>query len=161
MGKAWTVGASAALAIVMAGAAVAHDMGQVPNTPGGRAAAARHENFKQLGAAFKEANDELKKPNPNKGLIAADANKVAALAPKAPSWFPKGSGPESKANTKAKPEVWTDAAGFAAAMQRMQGEAAKFQKVANAGDLDAIKQQARALGGACKNCHDKYRVPEE
>ena len=78
-----------------------------------------------------------------------------------PCWFPKGSGPESGVKTDAKAEVWNDAAGFAAAANRFQGEAAKLQEIAAGGDIAAIKAQVRATGGACKNCHDKYRVPEE
>ena len=50
---------------------------------------------------------------------------------------------------------------FAAAVKRLQVETAKFQPIAAGGDLGAIKAQAQAVGGACKNCHDSFRVPEE
>jgi cytochrome c556 len=30
-----------------------------------------------------------------------------------------------------------------------------------AGDVAGMKTQSRVVGGACKNCHDKYRVPEK
>jgi cytochrome c556 len=157
--------AAAALALgaaAAAGAALAHeDMGKVPNTPAGRAVAARHQSFKQLGGAFKALVDELKKPSPDKTGLAASAQKMNDLASQQISWFPAGSGPESGAKTAAKPEIWRDPAGFAAAVQRLQGATTKLQQVAVAGDdLDALKAQVRETGGACKNCHDKFRVPD-
>jgi cytochrome c556 len=142
--------------------AIAHDgMAKGPNTPGAKAAHARHANFKALGAASKTVNDELKKDSPDIKLIAANANKMKALTTNIPSWFPKGSGPESKAETAAKPEIWSDAAGFAAAANRVQVETSKLALLANAGDLAGVKGQVRNVGGACKNCHDKFRVPEK
>jgi cytochrome c556 len=157
-------GVIAALAVgvmVAAGGALAHDLGKVPNTPGGRAAAARHDNFKKLGGAFKAANDELKKDAPNKAVILASANQMKALSGQIPSWFPRGSGPESRANTDAKPEIWRDAAGFAAAASRNQAEINKFQQLAAGGDMGAVAAQAKAVGASCKGCHEKYRVPEK
>jgi cytochrome c556 len=154
--------AMAAGALAAAGAAVAHDdMGPVPNTPAGKAVVARHQNFKQLGGAFKAIMDELKKPAPDKAVLAANAKRMDALAAQEASWFPKGSGAESGAKTGAKPEIWSDPTGFAAAVQRLQGATAKLDQIAAAGDLDAFKAQVRETGAACKNCHDKYRVPDQ
>ncbi len=146
-----------------AGAALAHEghEGAPPKSPGGKAAWARHDNFKAQGAAFKAINDELKKDAPDKALIASNALKIKASSTALPSWFPKGSGPESGVKTDAKAEVWSDAAGFAAAANKFQVEASKFQQLAAAGDIAAIKAQVRPVGGSCKGCHDKYRVPEK
>ena len=71
--------------------------------------------------------------------------------------MPKSAG----VKTAAKAEIWTDAAGFTAAVSKLQDETAKLQTVATAGDIDAIKAQARATAGACKNCHDTYRASEQ
>mgnify|MGYP000370221478 FL=1 len=144
------------------GAAFAHDhTGPMPTTPGGKAAHTRQENFKQQGAAFKTIRDELKKDAPNLALISANAAKLKSSSDALPTWFPKGSGPESKYETDAKPEIWSDPVKFAAAVKRLQVEATKFQPIAASGDLGAIKAQVQAVGGACKNCHDSFRVPEE
>lgn len=152
----------AAGALLAAGAAIAHDdMGPVPNTPMGKAVAARHQNFKQLGGAFKAIVDELKKPDPDKAVIAASAKKMNTLAAAEPSWFPKGSGPEAGVKTAAKPDIWSDTAGFDAAVKRLQGATAKLDQLAAAGDLDGVKAQVRDTGAACKNCHDKFRVPDK
>lgn len=133
----------------------------VAQSAGAKAAAAREQNFKSLGAAFKAIRDELGNGSPDKAVLQANARKMNTLAGQLPSWFPRGSGPESGAKQGAKAEVWTDAAGFAAAARNLQGETAKFQQVAMAGDIDAMKAGVRGLGGACKTCHDKYRVPEK
>jgi cytochrome c556 len=156
--------AAAALAIglgVAAGGALAHEHMEPPKGPMQKAAADRHQNFKQQGGAFKAIIDELKKGDPDKAVIAANAAKLKGLAAQLPTWFPKGSGPESGYKTDAKAEAWSDGAGFAAAANRLQVETAKLDQLAQAGDIDGVKAQARAVGGACKNCHDKFRVPDK
>lgn len=142
-----------------AGSSLAADTG--PATPGGKALVARQTHFKEQNAAFKAINDELRKDAPDKAVITADATKMKAMAADLPSWFPKGSGPETGLKTAAKAEIWTDAEGFAAAAAKLQEETAKLEQVAMAGDMDAIKAQVRATGGACKNCHDKFRAPDQ
>jgi cytochrome c556 len=147
-----------ALALAV-GAAVA--AGGALAQSGADAAHQREQNFKAQGRAFKGIIDELKKDQPDKALIAANAEKLKASSAALPTWFPKGSGPETGVKMEAKAEVWSDPAGFAAAADRFKAEAAKYADVARAGDLDAIKAETRAVGGACKNCHDKYRVPDK
>jgi cytochrome c556 len=165
MGMRITMGAAAAaLTIglaVAAGGALAHEHMAPPKGPMQKAAADRHENFKQQGGAFKAILDEIKKGDPDKAVIATNAAKLKGLASQLPTWFPKGSGPESGYKTDAKADAWSDSAGFAAAANRLQTETAKFDQLAQAGDIDAVKAQARAVGGACKNCHDKFRVPDK
>lgn len=149
----------AVLGLAVAGAALAQDAAL--STPGGKAALARQAHYKELAKAFGALNGELRKDAPDKALILANATTAAALAKDLPSWFPKGSGPEAGVKTAAKAEIWADAAGFAAAAGKLADETAKLQQAATAGDLDAIKAQARATGGACKTCHDSYRAAEQ
>jgi len=149
----------AAIGLAAAGAALAQDA--APTTPGGKAVLARQTHYKELGKAFGGVGGELRKDAPDKALILANATTAATLAKDLPSWFPKGSGPEAGVKTAAKAEIWTDAAGFAAAAGKLADETAKLQQAATGGDLDAIKAQARATGGACKNCHDTYRAAEQ
>ena len=150
---------AAAVAALAGGAAVAQDNATM--TAGGKAVLARQAHYKDLGKAFGGLNGELRKETPDKAAVAADAASVNTLAQALPSWFPKGSGPEAGVKTAAKAEIWTDAAGFAAAVGKLQGETAKLQEVATAGDLEAIKAQVRATGAACKTCHDLDRQPEQ
>ena len=152
---------AAGLALVGSAGQAQEHMGPMPTTPVGKAVYMRHENFKQQGAAFKAIRDQLKSDTPNMALISTNAAKLKSSADALPTWFPKGSGPEAKYETDAKPEIWSDPVKFAAAVKRLQVETAKFQPIAAGGDLGAIKAQAQAVGGACKNCHDSFRVPEE
>lgn len=62
-----------------------------------------------------------------------------------------------KGETRAKPEIWTEAAKFKSAAEKMQQEMSKLAQVAKGGDLNAIKEQFGATGKACKACHDDYR----
>jgi len=152
--------ALALAAAVACGAAAAQDDAEALS-PGGKAVMVRQGHYKDLGKAFVGLSSELRKDAPDKAAISAGTTTVNSLAQDLPSWFPKGSGPEAGVKTAAKAEIWTDAAGFAAAARNLQVEAAKLQAVALGGDLDAVRAQVRATGAACKACHDQYRQPEQ
>ncbi|HJV41495.1 cytochrome c [Caulobacter sp.] len=157
MEKAATFGVIAGIA--MTTGALAHEAAKLPNTPAGKAIQARHDNFKAMGAANKSISDELKKDAPDHKLVSDNAIKLKALSTQVPSWFPKGSGPESKLPTDAKPEIWTETAKFSAAANRMQVEVSKLQLLAASGEVGALRNQSRAVGAACKSCHDSFRMP--
>jgi cytochrome c556 len=163
-GRIWT-GAALALGVgfaVAAGGALAHNThGETASTPGAKAALARHDNFEKMGAAFKRLNDELRKGQPDKAVLTQSAGQVRTLSSQLPTWFPRGSGQEARPKSEAKANIWTDAAGFTAASSNMQVQASKLSQLAGAGDIDGLKAQVRATGGACKGCHDKYRVPKD
>jgi len=146
------------LASLGASGAAAQD---APTTPGGKAVLARQAHMKEVRNAAGAVGAELRKDAPDKAAVAAAAATLAGLAKQAPSWFPKGSGPEAGVKTAAKAEIWTDAAGFAAAATKLADETAKLQQVAAGGDIEAMRAQARAVGGACNTCHDKYRTAPE
>lgn len=124
----------------------------------GETIATRQAGFKQMGAAFKGLNDELKAGTPDKAKLAGFAKTMNTQARLVPTWFPKGSGAESGVKTKAKPGVWTEPAKFATLAKNLQTETGKLQTVAASGDLDALRAQVRATGGSCKACHDAYRA---
>lgn len=60
--------------------------------------------------------------------------------------------------TKAKPEVWKDAAGFKNANEKMYGEMAKLSAAVKTGSFDNVKAAFGPVGGSCKGCHDDYRA---
>ena len=62
-----------------------------------------------------------------------------------------------KGETQAKPEIWTDAAKFKSAAEKMKQEMSTLAQVAKGGDFDAVKAQFDATGKACKACHDDFR----
>ena len=126
-----------------------------------KAAYARHEKFEKLGKTFKVLNDELKKSDPDKAIIAAATKTMVGLATALPGWFPRGSGVQARPMSEAKAEIWTDAAGFSAASSAMQVQVSKLNQAALSGDIAAVKAQVRPTGGTCKGCHDKYRVEKK
>ena len=85
---------------------------------------------------------------------AANADTAAMLSKLPFTAFIEGT---DKGNTKAKPEVWSEADKFKAAATKMQEEMAKLDAAAKTGNLDQIKAAFGATGQACKGCHDHFR----
>ncbi len=131
-----------------------------PDTPAGRAADQRHEDFEAMGDAMKTVGDELKAATPDLAKVKAAAATINGFAPKLPGWFPAGSGPQDGIKTDALAAVWTKPEEFAAAAAKFKDEAARFAAVAEAGDKAAIGAGAQALGGTCKGCHDKFKAED-
>jgi cytochrome c556 len=147
-------------AIILAGAPVAGLVAAAEMSVAD-AIAARRSNLKDLGGAFKAVRDQLKRPTPDVNQLKQASEEIAKLSADMEHWFPKGSGPESGEETKAKAEIWSDAQGFAKARDAFTREAPQLLQLANASDIAGMKAQAGKLGQACKGCHDKYRVPED
>ncbi len=87
---------------------------------------------------------------------AESANIVATLASLPGTAF--GPGTDKGLPNRAKPEIWSDAAKFKAANDKMIAEVAKPDAAAKSGSLDAIKAAMGAVGGSCKACHDDFRA---
>ncbi|WP_298835986.1 cytochrome c [uncultured Roseobacter sp.] len=61
--------------------------------------------------------------------------------------------------TRAKAEIWTDAAGFEKAAVGLE-TAADGLVVAAGQDLDALRAAMQAAGASCGTCHKAYRGPK-
>ncbi|MFO1035058.1 MAG: cytochrome c [Hyphomicrobiales bacterium] len=97
------------------------------------------------------------KPYDNAAVQDALAKTEAACADWGKWWGADTQKGES-AETWAKPEVWSDAAGFEAA-GGAYGKAIAGLKAS--ADEASFKAAFGAVGGACKGCHDKFRRPKE
>lgn len=86
--------------------------------------------------------------------LEAPAKAMQRFAALMPGLFPKGS--ETGA-TKARPEIWSDEAGFAKAAMALATASEKLAALAKAGDADGIDAQIKAVGAACGACHNEYR----
>lgn len=128
-----------------------------PDTPEQRIAHERHEHFEEIGKAFKAIGKQAAKNAPDMGIVRVNAARIEALARQVPGWFPKGSGPADGISTDALQTVWTRPAEFSRATARFIDEAGKFRALAQIGNAATIDQGAKALGGACKGCHDTFR----
>mgnify|MGYP000013414677 CR=1 FL=1 len=85
---------------------------------------------------------------------AENAELVVALA-KLP-WAAFGEGTD-KGDTRAKPEVWKEAAKFKEASDKMQAEVGKLNVAAKAGNVEALKAAFGPAAASCKACHDNFR----
>lgn len=117
----------------------------------------RHESMEQIGKAMKVAGRELKASAPSLAAVRASAATIASLAPKVPSWFPPGTGPDV-GKTMAKPEIWQKPADFAARTKSFQQAALAFNAAAQGTDLTTIKAKFGDMAKTCKGCHDPYRT---
>lgn len=61
-------------------------------------------------------------------------------------------------DTKAKPEIWKDAAKFKAASEKMQAEVVKLAAAAKTGNADNLKAAFGPAAETCKGCHDDFRA---
>jgi len=87
-------------------------------------------------------------------LAAENAELVVALA-KLP-WTAYGEGTD-KGETRAKPEIWKEAAKFKEAADKMQAEVGKLNVAAKAGNVEALKAAFGPAAASCKACHDNFR----
>ena len=116
----------------------------------------RHMAMEAVGDAMKSLAAIAKKEAPfDAAVVKTSATTIAENLEKASSLFPAGSG---GGESRAKPEIWTDAAGFEAGMKDAHAAAVALQSVS---DEAAYRPALGALGGSCKSCHDKYRLPKQ
>lgn len=86
------------------------------------------------------------------------ADGLAAMLAIAGDIFPAAS---SEGDTNALPAIWEKPTEFAAAIKKAQDAATAYRSAVSGGDSAAIGNAMRALGGACKGCHDDFRKPLE
>lgn len=121
---------------------------------------ARVDGFRELGAAYKNVNDGLRR-DVQTVLIQQSARQIRNASRAMYGWFPAGSGPQAGIKTAAKPEIWARSAQFKAAQDAFAKQAEVFQRTAGGGNAAAIRAEARKLGATCKGCHDTFRVPKD
>jgi cytochrome c556 len=115
----------------------------------------RKSAFTVMAAHFGRIGAMASDKAPYDAKAAADNAAVVEAMSKLP-WAGFGPGTD-KGDTKAKSEVWSDAAGFKKASDDMMVAVAQLNTAAKSNNLDALKT---AFGGAaktCKACHDNYR----
>jgi len=116
----------------------------------------RHMAMEAVGDAMKPLGAIAKKQAPfDAAAVKASATTIADNLKKASTHFPAGSG---GGESKAKPEIWTDAEGFDREMKEAHAAAVALQSVK---DEAAFGPALGALGAKCKSCHDMYRMPKQ
>jgi hypothetical protein len=120
----------------------------------------RHEHYKAMGKAMKGLGDQLKSDTPSIEEIPApcppDRPLCAADSGLVPAWQRTGDWPgdagQGRDLDRRRHLPPTGSTAFETA-------AARFNRTAQTGDLDAIRAGQGELGKACKNCHDRFRGP--
>jgi cytochrome c556 len=120
----------------------------------------RHDHYHELGDAFKAVRDGVKAGTPDWAAIEKAATDVNKASVNQQQWFPQGTGPEA-GKTRALPEIWSKPDDFAAAAKLFEDKSAALLAATKTKDVDAVNKAFRDTGGACKNCHDTFRSPEE
>lgn len=119
---------------------------------------ARQDEMEGIGDAMKALSGIAKKQAPfDAAVVRKHAEAIAGHLDRAKGLFPAGSD-KGGMETWAKPEIWSDRAGFDAKLQ-----AAHEAALALAGVVDeaAYPQALGKLGSTCKGCHESFRRPKE
>ena len=72
--------------------------------------------------------------------------------------FPAGSGAEAGVRTNAKPEIWSDRAGFEAKAADYAAAADRLAELAAGEDAAAFAAQWAVVRASCQSCHDGYKA---
>lgn len=122
---------------------------------------ARQARYKQMAAAMKGVRDELRGDAPSLDALRRHSGLIAGYAVQLLRWFPHGSGAEAGVRTRARPEIWSNRAGFHRAGADLLVAARALEAAAQGGDIARIRAAVPPVARACSACHDDYRAPEE
>ena len=122
---------------------------------------ARKDYFHGLGKAMKASGEEFKKSPPSITELQKLAAILDAEAPKLPSHFPAGSGPESGVKTEALADIWAKPDAFRQAAADLATAAHTYNLTAQKGDLAATGAALKAVGAACGACHKQFKAKDE
>jgi cytochrome c556 len=115
----------------------------------------RKASFTVMAAHFGRMGAMASGRAPYDAKAAADNADVVATLAKLP-WAAFGEGTD-KGDTRAKPEIWKEAAKYKEAADKMQAEIVKLNTAAKAGNIDALKAAFGPAAASCKACHDNFR----
>jgi cytochrome c556 len=105
------------------------------------------KNAKVIGDAVKSGNFDP---------VAGAAAQIQTSATKIVALFPQGS---THPHSRAKPEIWTNWAKFENTTKQLEATAGEVVSAAKSGG--DVKAASNNMFGACKTCHDDFRVPEK
>ena len=115
----------------------------------------RKAGFTVMAAHFGRLGAMAQGKVPFDAKAAADNADVLAVVAKLP-WSAFGEGTD-KGETRAKPEIWKEAAKFKEATDKNQAELSKLVAAAKTGNLDNLKSAFGPAAQSCKACHDNFR----
>jgi len=91
-------------------------------------------------------------------VFAYNAQVIGHTAKMKAEAFAPGTDKAPDAETRAKPEIWSEPGKFKQALDRFQTEAAKLVEASKVGSLDAVRPVFGGVAKACGACHDAFRT---
>ena len=135
-----------AIGVVVAGVANAEGFNPIETRQAGQDLVAG--DFVGIRAVVNAKGDVKTLVNPAKA--------IARWIRQYPTLFPTGS--DEGHNTRARPAIWSDNAGFQQRANDLAEAADKLAELATAGDTDGVTAQIKVVGDACAACHRTYRT---
>ena len=89
--------------------------------------------------------------------VEGNCNVIEENMEKVLDFFPTGSLSD---NSRAKPEIWAKWGEFSKHPANVKKAAQELAAAAKGKDEEAVKTKFKALGEACKGCHDSFRLPK-
>ncbi|WP_379551190.1 c-type cytochrome [Qipengyuania sp. DGS5-3] len=140
--------------------------GDVAETDEGAAAASdepaiigeRQSNFEGIGDAFKVIRGQLEGGAPDFAAIEGAATDINERAQRITEHFPADTSVDDGYDTEALATIWEKPAEFEKAAQDLVDASAEMITIAAGGDVAAVGEQVKAMGGTCKACHDEFRL---
>lgn len=118
----------------------------------------RQHAMEQIGDSMQALAAIAKKEAPfDTAVIQKNAGTIVEQLEKSAGLFPAGSD-TGEVETWAKAEIWSDAQGYAKALDQARDAAVAMKGVS---DEAAFAPALGQLGNGCKNCHQAYRRPKQ
>ena len=121
---------------------------------------AREKTMKAMGGGMKALAEYMKGEKDLDDVKKAASAIAGSAAKSAADVFPKGT-EKGVGDSHAKPELWAEWAKAEETWKSLAPASAKLIVAAEAGDKAGIGAAMQALGGACKNCHEAYRIKKD
>ncbi len=117
----------------------------------------RQSAFVVMGEHFERIGAMVQGKAPHDATAAARHAEVVAFMSTLPyAGFVDGTAGSARGG--AGPQIWSERAKFDAAAKKMQTEAANLAQVAKGNDPAQLRTAFLATAGACKACHDDFRI---
>ena len=91
-------------------------------------------------------------------VFAYNAQVIGQTARMKAEAFAAGTDKATDAETRAKPEIWSEPEKFKEALDRFQAEAIKLVEASRVGSVDAVRPVFGGVAKACGACHDAFRT---
>lgn len=118
----------------------------------------RQQALKASGANMKAIMAVLEGELKLMHQISYQAQSIGNIMGMLPELFPVGT--EEVGETKAKAEIWEEAAKFNKAARDSLMAAGQLAQAAQMGDMTSVKAGVQALGKTCKSCHDSFKADD-